>query len=435
MIEGILEHHDLAHDTRSLLNFRMLRGADLLKRTEAFYPWLEARREAQCWPYSNVLHAAPHPEVTISDDMGRVTTGLNFASQDYLSLTRHPEILKATQEALDVYGPHSAGSPCLQGNTKLSVELEEALAETLRVGHVLLFPTGWMAGFGIVTGLVRPDDHVILDQLAHNCLAQGAAAATRNVHRFRHLSTDAVADKLRLIRRKDSENGILVITEGIFSMDADSPDIPRLQEICRTYNATLLVDVAHDFGSLGPKGTGVLGMQGMLGNVDVVIGSFSKTFASNGGFVAVNSSVVKQYVKYYSPSHVFSNALSPVQAATALAALRVVISPEGEMRRKQLVKVVRTLREALAGYNIHCLGAMSPIVPVPLGSETLARFTGRSCFQRGLLANLVEFPAVAVGQARFRMQAMADHTEEHARRAAQIIGECLEETRLSLVSA
>jgi glycine C-acetyltransferase/8-amino-7-oxononanoate synthase len=193
--------------------------------------------------------------------------------------------------------------------------LEEELAETLGTEYVLLFPTGWAAGFGVVTALVRPYDYIVMDELAHACLQQGASAATQNIVRIRHLSTDAAREAICKIRSNDTRNGILVITEGLFSMDADSPDIVSLQTTCREYNATLLVDVAHDFGAMGPGGTGQVGSSGMLGKVDVVMGSFSKTFASNGGFVAVRSRAAKQFIQIYAGPWMFSNALSPIQAA------------------------------------------------------------------------------------------------------------------------
>src|SRR5262249_42832627 len=140
-------------------------------------------------------------------------------------------------DAIKHYGPHIAGAPILQGNSTVSVRLQTALAELIGLPHVLLFPTGWAAGYGVITGLIRPKDHVVLDQYAHNCCVQGAMAATQNVHRVRHLSTDAFVRQLRRIRTTDTENAILVVTEGIFSMDGDSPDLVALQTACREYDA------------------------------------------------------------------------------------------------------------------------------------------------------------------------------------------------------
>lgn len=405
----------------SVADFVRVKGPDLLTRTEPYFEWIDARRNSGVWPYSNAIEAMPERTMRVTNDAGVAATGLNFASQDYLSLASHPKIAEAVEEALSVYGPHSAGSPMLQGNTKVSLELEELIAETVDMNYVVLFPTGWAAGYGSIRALVRGQDHIITDTLAHNCLAEGIAVSTKHVHRVPHLDMDAISDKLRRIRQEDASNGILVVTEGLFSMDADSPDIAQMQALCDTYNATLFVDVAHDFGSMGPGGTGTIGVQGMLGQVDLVMGSFSKTFASNGGFLATNSRAVKEYVKAYSASHIFSNALSPIQANVVKTALEIVRSPEGNQLRAQLMDAILHLRASLAEYDLHCLGQPSPIVPVPLGNEARARRTAKAAFEAGLFANLVEFPAVAKGQSRFRMQVMAKHTRQDAEAAAAII--------------
>ena len=216
-----------------------------------------------------------------------------------------------------------------QGNTHLSRRLEGALGEALGMEHVLLFPTGWAAGFGTITGLVRPGDHVLMDQLSHACLAQGARAATPNWQTFRHNDVDDLRRRLAEVRSRDARHGILVVTEGLFSMDSDSPDLAALQAACREHGAVLLVDVAHDFGAQGAGGGGQLERQRLLGQVDLVMGSFSKTLASNGGFLATNQASVRQFVSIFGGSHTYSNALSPVQAAVVLEALRIVRSPEG----------------------------------------------------------------------------------------------------------
>ena len=198
----------------------------------------------------------------------------------------------------------------------------------------MLYPTGWAAGYGAIRGLVRSADHIVIDALAHTCLQEGANAATRNIYMHRHLDVEHCRHWLQAIRGKDSENGILVVTEGLFSMDSDTPDLAALQAACREYNATLLVDVAHDLGALGPGGRGHIAPAGMLGQVDLVMGSFSKTFASNGGFVACGSRAVKEYLKFYSPTTTFSNALSQVQAAVVLKAFEIVNSAEGDALRR-----------------------------------------------------------------------------------------------------
>ncbi|MFJ8686209.1 aminotransferase class I/II-fold pyridoxal phosphate-dependent enzyme [Micromonospora wenchangensis] len=410
-------------------------GRNLLTRTEDFYDWVQARRRTETWQYSRVLEAAPDSVAQITNDLGRRARGINFNSQDYLSFNTHPGIREAAAKAMHDYGPHSAGSPMVLGNTRISDDLEAALGDLVGLEHVTLFPTGWAAGFGAVVGLVRQSDHILIDRLAHSCLQQGARAATRNVVRYEHLNVEAVRRHLAGIRASDSRNGILVVTDGLFSVDADWPDLVTLQQVCREYDATLLVDVAHDLGSMGPGGTGVLGMQGLLGEVDIVMGAFSKTFCSNGGFVASRSPALKQYVKMFGGSHFFSNALSPVQTAVVREAARIIRSAEGDALRARLFTAIHALRDELTGRGLTCMGEPSPIVPLLIGNEKLARTANRLLFDRGVLAFMVEFPVTPTGSSRFRLQVQAGHRPEEAREAARIIDGALADSRTYLSSA
>lgn len=407
--------------TGSMRDFRVPGGADLLGRTEGFFRWQDLRRQSGLWPFSRATEDGPRTVCAAQDDSGNRMRGVNFASQDYLSLSSHPDIKATAIETIERCGVHSAGSPALVGNTSHSVALERKIAEFLEMDHVVLYPTGWAAGFGVVKGLVRSADHVVMDMLAHSCLQEGAQAATNNVHLFRHLDNEYCRSILAKIRDKDKDNGILVITEGLFSMDSDTPDLATLQAICHEYNATLVVDVAHDLGCLGKDGRGHIGMQSMLGKVDVVMGSFSKTFASNGGFVACKSRAVKEYLRFYSAPATFSNALSPVQAATILRAFELADSIEGRVLRLELLANVTSLRRELKEAGLEYYGDPSAIVCVKMGSEGLARLVSRRLPQLGLVANLVEFPAVPKGAARIRMQVMASHTEENISDAVRIL--------------
>lgn len=394
----------------SMRDFRLPKGANLLSRTHDFFAWQDQRRSYGLWPFSRALETGPRTECDAVDDSGHASSGVNFASQDYLSLSSHPAIKEAAIDAVRTYGVHSAGSPALVGNTSASVLLERKIADFLEMEEAILYPTGFGAGFGVVKGLVRPNDHVVMDALSHACLQEGANAATRNVSVFRHLDLDHCRRLLSAIRARDTENGIMVVTEGLFSMDSDTPDIMATQALCHEFNATLVVDVAHDLGNLGPDGRGHIGMQGMLGKVDLVMGSFSKTFASNGGFVACRDRRIKEYLRFYSAPSTFSNAISPAQAAVVLKAFEIVESHEGAMLRDQLMANVLLLRGKLADASMGFYGNPSAIVAVKMGFEGLARLVGRQLPQLGLLSNLVEYPAVSKGAARFRMQVMANHT-------------------------
>jgi 7-keto-8-aminopelargonate synthetase-like enzyme len=403
----------------SMRDFRELRGAQLMNRVEEFYRWQELRRRHSLWPYSKSTEEAPRAVCAAKDDSGRSFRGLNFASQDYLGLSSDQEIKDVAKAVIDEYGVHSAGSSALSGNTKYSLRLEQTISEFLHLEHTALYPTGWAAGYGAIKALVGPSDHVVMDGLSHACLQEGANSATKNVHLHGHLNLQSVRRHLNRIRAKDTENGILVVTESLFSMDSDVPDLAAMQDLCREFNATLLVDVAHDLGAIGEGGRGFIGQQGMLGKIDIVMGSFSKTFASNGGFVSCNSPAVRQYLKFYGCSATFSNALSPVQAATVKKAFDIVQSDRGRDLRWLLMKRVVQLRKKLMEAGLALIGEPSAIVPVVVGDEALARMVSRQLPRLGVVANLVEYPAVAKGNARFRFQVMPNHTLENVSELAQ----------------
>ena len=405
--------------------FRQPRGPDLMRRSQPLDEWYALRARHGVWPYNRRLEGAPMPLSTVEGDGLAAARGINFASQDYLSLASHPEVLAAAMAALAECGPHSAGSAVLLGNSRYSGALEGVLGELLRCRHVVLFPTGWGAAFGAVSALVHGADHVLIDQLAHASLRQGAMAATRNLTPFRHLDCDHVRELLAGIRAVDSQGAILVVTEGLFSMDADSPDLPLLQYLCHEYGATLLVDVAHDLGAMGPGGGGVIAAQGMLGRIDLVMGAFSKTFASNGGFVACDSASVRRQLQLFAGPHMFSNALSPVQAATILACLRIVASPEGETLRAAVMRNAVELRALLREEGMRCIGDPSPIVPLWTGTEAACRIAGMLLAREQVFVNPMEFPGVPLGAARLRLQLMAQHTPAQIRRAAPLLAQAV----------
>jgi glycine C-acetyltransferase len=353
--------------------------------------------------------------VTASDRRGRpLGRCLNFATQDYLSLSFHPAIREAAIQAIETYGVHAAGSPALVGNSVPSVLLERALSQWLEMVECVLFPTGWGACYGAIKTLVRRADHVVLDELAHASLQEGAGSATTNVHRFRHLSVESLERRLRRLRARDPSGGVLVVTESLYSMDSDVPDLAAHQELATRYGATLLVDVAHDLGVLGIRtGRGALETQDMLGKVDIVVGSFSKAFAANGGFVASNHPGLKLAMRFGSGPNTFSTGPSPIQTSVALKGLEIVQSDEGAQRRALVLASAERLRGMLSTHGLTVLGVPSAIVPVVMGGVARSRLTARFMVEQGVLVNLVEHPAVARNASRLRLQLMANHEQAH----------------------
>lgn len=387
-------------------------GPDLLDRWQPLHDWVRRRIDSGIppGPKCNLGRIGPRG-MGRPDAAGAPVFGVQFAAQDRLSLSAHPAICEAAHAAIAARGVHSAGPVAMMGLSDLAERLEARIAGFLGLAGATVFPTGWAAGYGAVRTLVRPDDHVLIDALAPGCLQQGATAATRHVHRFAHLSTDAAARRLIRLRAEYPLGGILVVTRALFGQDSESPDLPALQALCRAHRATLLVDVAEDLGATGPGGRGVPGLQGLHGAIDVLVGSFSRTFAANGGFVAASHPALQDALRLTCGLLASSSALSPVQAAVVLAALDIVEGVEGEWRRARLLRHVTALREGLADHGYTVPGVPGTVVPVLLGDLAQARRMTAAMLEAGVFVHLLEPPAVPQGRCRWCLQPMAAHED------------------------
>ncbi|MGJ7043593.1 glycine C-acetyltransferase [Shinella sp. BE166] len=415
--------HSISKSTTQKNNDAMLYGVakdfyerdeiNLIKRWVPVGDWLHSRGVHGLDPYQKSTTGKIEAETKGRLRDGTPFEGVNFASQDYLSLASHPRMIAAAQRAARENGVHSAGSAILMGNSDLSIALEQRLEEFLDYKECTLFPTGWMAGFGAVKLLATAGDHVIIDLLAHACLQEGADCSGAKVHRFPHLSNVAVERRLRRIRSVEPRAGILVVTETLFSMDSDSPDLAELQAICTEYDATLLVDCAHDLGCMGETGRGILEDQRLIGSVDILLGAFSKTFGSIGGFIATNFEGFRSALRACCGPQTFTNAMTPIQAAVILEAIDIIASTEGHALRAKLRDNVNYLRDRLHQNGFQVTGDPSSIVPVVIGDSGISRKMTNHMIRNGAIVNLVEFPAVARNQSRWRLQVMAGHTVEH----------------------
>ncbi len=396
----------------SALEFLNASTTNLLSRFDAPHAWCEERLASGYDPYQKSIEGAVAPRMRARLRDGTRLSGVNLASQDYLSLSSAPEVRRAAIAAVEREGVHSAGSAALMGLTQSSNRLERELADFNGYRDCTVFPIAWAAGYGVITALVRPADHVVIDVLAHACLQEGARSATTNVHKVPHLNNRGFERKLRRIREAEPHAGILVVTETLFSMDSDSPNLRQLQDICRQYSATLLVDCAHDLGACGATGRGVLEEQELVGGVDLLMGSFSKVFGTTGGFVCTNSTSLKWGLRYLCGPSTFTNAMSPVQAAVARQSLSMIRSEEGADRRARLERNVKHLRSQLEAHGYQVLGRPSAVVPVIVGDVAYGRILSKYTLRRGGIVNLVEYPAVSAKSSRLRLQVMADHTRE-----------------------
>jgi glycine C-acetyltransferase len=395
-------------------------GPDLMARWERHQAFWDSRVAEGLAPYLRSVVSRNGPEATVMTRNGQCVTGVNFASQDYLSLNTHPSIREAGVTALNRHGAQSGGPLMHQGGSTPVSVLEARLAEFLGCQEVALFSSGWNAGYGAIRALVRETDHVVIDVRVSAGLREGAACATRHVHRVPHLSREDIAACLRNIRETHPWSGVLVVTESLFAMEATVPDLRALQELCRAHGATLMVDVSHDLGAIGLDGTGFLGMAGLIGAVDLVTGSLAKCFAAAGGFVASSFPGVRLALNHFAAPLAASCAMSPVQAEIALAALDIITSEDGVARRARLMGNAWRLRERLKELGFQPMGRASAIVPVPLGSVAMGRLMTRAALADGALVNLLEHPVTARHEARWRLLVMADHTKAQIDRMVEV---------------
>jgi 7-keto-8-aminopelargonate synthetase-like enzyme len=244
---------------------------------------------------------------------------------------------------------------------------------------------------------------------------------------YRHLDVEHVDEVLRDIRKQAPHRQILVVTEALFATEADTADLAALQAVCRRQDALLCISVSNDLGAVGPGGTGCLGLQHMLGQVDLVVGSFFPTLAGSGGFVATQWREVYDRLSFYAAMNADSPALTPVQSATALAALRLVRSPEGDRRRRALFAAVAAVRAGLARHGGIVMGAAAPMVPLWLGREEMGRMTARLCAERGVQVALLEHPEVPMGAARLQLHLTANHESDQCAVATARIADAVNE--------
>jgi len=231
----------------------------------------------------------------------------------------------------------------------------------------------------------------------------------------------SVEEEIRTIRTNEPNVGIFVITESLFSMDSDSPNLVELQRACKKYDAFLLIDCAHDTGVIGEKGLGFTEVQGLKDRSNVILlGAGSKVLCTNVGWIGCEDEDVIEYLRYFSSPYMFSNAISPIQAATALYNLKLVRSPKGAMLRKKAMENILYLRKSLSDMGYKVTGIPSPIVPLLVGNELKCRLVTRIMLNRGVIVNGIEFPVVQKGTARLRLQVMASHTKENLDKLLEI---------------
>jgi 8-amino-7-oxononanoate synthase len=339
---------------------------------------------------------------------------LMFGSNNYLGLTTRTEVKAAAIEAIQQYGTGCSGSRMLNGTMDLHVRLETALARFMKRESALAFGTGFQTNLGALATLAQKGDVIIADRNIHASLLDGCFASFARTMRYRH---NDMRDLEKVLESLPPDEGRLIVVDGVFSMEGDTANLPEIVRLAQTYGARVYVDEAHGIGVLGAHGRGAVEHYGVEKDVDVVMGTFSKSFASIGGFIAARREVI-EFIKHHSRAFVYSASLAPANAAAVLKAIEI-IEREPELRTRLLATSVKLKRELKAmGYKLlephESFNGTTPIIPVVVDDEVLVCRFFWELMSEGIYTNPVLAPAVA--HSLVRISCMATHNDEHLER-------------------
>ncbi|MFZ4704595.1 MAG: serine palmitoyltransferase [Bacteroidales bacterium] len=357
--------------------------------------------EAGIYPYFRVIESDQDTEV--------ITNGkkvLMFGSNSYLGLTNHPKIKEAAKKAIDKYGTGCAGSRFLNGTLDIHIELEERLARLLNKDAAICYSTGFQVNLGVVSVLTGRNDYLLLDEFDHASIIEGSRLSFSKIFKYKHNDMQALEAKLRLC---EPDKIKLIVVDGIFSMEGDIVNLPEIVRLAGKYNASIMVDDAHAIGVLGKDGAGTASHFGLSNEVDLTMGTFSKSLASLGGFIAADKEVIN-FLKHNSRSLIFSASMTPPSVATALAALDIMVSePE---RMKHLWDLTAYALKAFKEMGFDTGKSESPIIPLFIRDDYKVLKMTKLLLDEGIFVNPVVSPGVPKEDSLIRFSLMATHTYE-----------------------
>ncbi|NWF75209.1 MAG: pyridoxal phosphate-dependent aminotransferase family protein [Nitrospirae bacterium] len=353
------------------------------------------------YPYFRVIESAQDPEIIMN---GRRM--IMVGSNNYLGLTNHPKVKEAAIEAIKKYGTGCAGSRFLNGTLDIHVKLEEKLARFMRKEAALVFSTGFQVNLGVISSLVSKEDVVLIDKMDHASIIDGCRLSFGDIRKFKH---NDILDLERVLKEYD-EKGKLIVVDGVFSMEGDIVKLPEILQLAKKYSARLMVDDAHGIGVLGNTGRGTAEHFNLENEVDIIMGTYSKSLASIGGFIAGDEDII-HYVKHHARSLIFSASPPPASVASVSAALDIIENePE---RRENLWKNTRKMLQGFKDLGFEIGPSQTPIIPIIVGEDEKAFSMAMMLQDEGVFANVAVTPAVPFGKSLIRTSYMATHTDEH----------------------
>lgn len=357
-----------------------------------------------------------HPQLTACDRDVTVynrhtqqkVRAIMFGSNSYLGATIFPEAIQKAIEVTKEFGIGSGGVPLLTGTSIYQEELEKFIAKISGMDDTILFSSGYTANLGVISGLIRPNNLIIHDKLDHASLLDGTVMSGAKMIRYKH---GDINDLERLLKDNSPQypNGILVVTDGVFSMDGDIAKLPQILEITRKYDAILLVDEAHAIGVIGNKGAGTLSHYGITDRKNIILtGTLSKALGTVGGYITASQDVI-DYLRIYARSNMFSTSLPPSVCAAAIEVIKVMQSTEVVEHLKQNAEYLQNKLNS-EGFNI--MNTETPIIPLVVGDQAILTQLAKDAFDSGFIINPIFPPAVPANLTRFRISVMASHTQK-----------------------
>jgi glycine C-acetyltransferase len=332
---------------------------------------------------------------------------VNFGSNDYLNMTQHPKVIEAAIKSIELYGLGSGASCITTGRTKVKYDLEIEIANTFEKERSLVYPSGYMANTGVLSGLLRSNDIAVVDMFAHGSIIDGVNS--KNKLFFRH--NDMYSLETCLKKASSQYANIIVVVDGVYSMDGDIANLPEIAGLCKKYHSKLMVDEAHAFGVIGKNGLGILDHFEMPSNtIDILVGTLSKSVGSSGGFVAGKKELI-DYLCYASRPYFYTTAPFVAASAAALESIRII--KEDSQRRERLWSNIQYFKSKVVGAGFNIGQAATAIFPIILGDHNLVMTSTSIMGQNGVLAFGVAYPAVSRKQTRIRMNVTAEMTKEH----------------------
>lgn len=386
----------------------------LLQEKLAKYDLPQKAKAAGIYPYFRMIESDQDTEVTIN---GKKV--LMFGSNAYLGLTNHPKVKEAAIEAIKKYGTGCAGSRFLNGTLDLHIALEKRLAEFVGKQDAIIYSTGFQVNLGVVSCLTGREDYILWDELDHASIIEGHRLSFSTKLKYKHNDMDSLEKQLQ---KCEADKVKLIVIDGVFSMEGDIANLPEIVKLAKKYDANVMVDEAHGIGVLGEQGRGTCSHFGVTDDVDLIMGTFSKSFASIGGFIASDDEIIN-YLRHNSRSYIFSASNTPAATAAANAALDIMINePE---RRERLWELTNYALKGFREMGCEIGHTSTPIIPLFIRDNDKTFKITCELFEAGIFVNPVVTPAVAPQDTLIRFSLMATHTREQLDFALEAIEKCL----------